>query len=463
MTGVQTCALPICRLWHPDDCASTDAAWQAAASQQRPMSLEHRIQLPGGELKWVLLRAAPVRQTPDGLEFAGVMLDVSARRQAEARLTEANQRWKLALESVGDGVWDWDLVGGRELYSDSFLAMYGYRAEDLADDPDILDQLTHPDDVPGMRRDREAHFSGAAPRYLNEHRVRCRDGQWKWVLSRGLVIERDAAGRPLRMIGTHTDITARRQADALRAERDRADAAKQAMGRLLSRVSHELRTPLNAVLGFAQLLEREPGLAATPRAWTRHILLAGQHLLALVDDVLDLGSAQEGQLPLALQPLCARTAFDEAWAMVLAAEGTPQQVTVPVVGEAWVQADPQRLRQILANLLGNAVKFNRPGGQVLRRVRVAGDWVVLEVQDEGAGVAPAALGRLFSPFERLDAARRGIPGTGLGLALSRQLAQAMGGELDVRSPSGEGACFRLHLPAAPAQVATRLRPADLAR
>ncbi|MBQ0929131.1 PAS domain-containing sensor histidine kinase [Ideonella alba] len=438
------------RLWHPADAARVAAASEAARASGRTLSIEHRVLLADGSEKWLHVRSTPVHLTPQRSEYAGVVIDVTARKRAEARLLESNERWKLALNSTGDGVWDWNLQTGEETYSEQFLAMYGYTEADLAHNPRVLDSLTHPDDVPAMLRDREAHFSGRAPTYVNEHRVRCRDGQWKWVLSRGLVIERDAEGRPARMIGTHTDITARRQADALRMERDRAEAANQAKTQLLSRVSHELRTPLNAVLGFAQLLQRDLPAGSTATEWTGHILQAGRHLLDLVDEVLDLSAAQSGQLQLSLSDLSAEPLLEEAWSMVQAAPlaGRPPCSLVRDIPPALppVRADRRRLLQVLVNLLSNAVKYNRPGGAVHVTLRADGPAIVFEVRDEGQGLTPEQIARLFSPFERLDAARRGIEGTGLGLSLSQQLAQAMGGTLSAHSAPGEGATFSLRLP-----------------
>jgi diguanylate cyclase (GGDEF)-like protein/PAS domain S-box-containing protein len=134
--------------------------------------------------------------------------------RAEQALHEAEGRWKLALESTGDGVWDWDIPAGVERISRRCKEMYGYADDEMSDHPDDLDRLTHPQDKAAMLRDRQNHLDGLTPTYQNEHRIRCRDGTWKWILSRGMVISRDAEGHPLRMIGTHTDITKRKNAEA---------------------------------------------------------------------------------------------------------------------------------------------------------------------------------------------------------------------------------------------------------
>jgi len=142
-----------------------------------------------------------------------VIQNITERKQARAALLETENRWKLAMESTGDGVWDWHIPSGVEFFSKRLLEMFGYEEDEIRNNPGELDGRTHPDDLAQLEADREAHFSGRTPTYTNEHRVRCKDGSWKWVLTRGLVVTRDALGKPLRMIGTHTDITERKAAE----------------------------------------------------------------------------------------------------------------------------------------------------------------------------------------------------------------------------------------------------------
>ena len=200
---------------HPEDLAPLKQQWRAAIDTDQSLELAFRILLRDGTVKWVQMTSSAVSRSEAGAVRVGVILDISARAQAEDALRASDRLWKLALEATGDGVWDWDLVTGEELLSDSCLAMYGYRAGEVGAHFLDLDQRTHPDDVARMQRDREAHFAGLTRTYVNEHRVQCRDGSWKWILSRGMVIGRDAQDRPTRMVGTHTDITERKQSEAL--------------------------------------------------------------------------------------------------------------------------------------------------------------------------------------------------------------------------------------------------------
>ena len=165
---------------------------------------------------WVREHAHVVRDVAGNiLFFEGTVQDITESRNAQQTLTESEARWRLALEATGDGVWDWHVLAGKEYCSDGLLRMFGYAPGELDHHPDTLDGRTHPDDLAQLERDRNAHFNGSAATYTNEHRVQCKDGSWKWVLSRGMVVSRDNLGRPLRMIGTHTDISARKRAEAL--------------------------------------------------------------------------------------------------------------------------------------------------------------------------------------------------------------------------------------------------------
>jgi len=435
----------------------------AALRERRDLQYEVQVRLDDGREKWVQVISAPGPPEDGHHVRVGMLFDVTARKRAEQALRENGELWKAALESLSDGVWDWDIEHGTGMVSVQGKALFGYRDDELAGDPASMDTITHPDDRAAMRLAREAHFGGRAAVYVNEHRIRCRDGRWKWVLSRGVVMRRDADGRPLRMIGTHTDIDADKQAEALRRERDRAAAADQAKSLLLSRVSHELRTPLNAILGFAQLLELDaappaaepadtPAAAPERQRYVPHILASGRHLLGLVDDLLDLSSEQVGQLRMEIEPVDLHALAEEVlemFASTAAQAGVELQSALAGATLPPLAGDRLRCKQILGNLLSNAIKFNQRGGWVrLAATASPGGEVVLSVQDNGPGLTAEQQSRLFQPFERAGAERGPVAGTGLGLALSRQFAEAMGGSIDVRSVPGVGSVFTVRLPSA---------------
>jgi signal transduction histidine kinase/ActR/RegA family two-component response regulator len=236
--------------------------------------------------------------------------------------------------------------------------------------------------------------------------------------------------------------------------------ANDAKNEFLSRVSHELRTPLNAILGFSELLSLE-ALSTEHHDWVTMILKAGRHLLALLDDVLDIARIEGGHLSMSVEavPVAALIADSLDLARPLADAGGVHLSPLPAVqADLCVAADRQRLRQVLLNLLSNAIKYNHPAGTVSVTVEQLPEWRVrISVTDTGRGIAAEALGKLFTPFERLDAAQAGFAGTGLGLALSRHLAQSMHGTLDLSSKPGQGSTFWIDLPTA--EPTTARRPA----
>ncbi|WP_369976812.1 ATP-binding protein [Xanthomonas bundabergensis] len=256
----------------------------------------------------------------------------------------------------------------------------------------------------------------------------------------------DELGQVAQRLDQASTLLAARAAEAQSARRE-AEAANRAKTEFLSRSSHELRTPLNAILGYAQVLEMDlPG--AAQRGQLQHILGAGRHLLGLITELLDIARIEADQLDLSPQPVPVRAAIEEALGLV-APEATARGIVLQPLQQlppAWtVRADPQRLRQVLINLLSNAIKFNRPGGAVWVSAEQQGEFLCIAVHDQGHGLSAEQVQRLFTPFERLGAERSAIEGTGLGLALSKRLAEAMGGRIVVES-SPEGSRFWIALP-----------------
>jgi signal transduction histidine kinase/ActR/RegA family two-component response regulator len=262
------------------------------------------------------------------------------------------------------------------------------------------------------------------------------------------------------------DVTARRSADMERRAHEALEASNRAKTEFLSRMSHELRTPLNAVIGFSKLLRMDTSrpLSSGQVGRVQHIESAGAHLLALVNDVLDLSRIESGRMAVSPQAVRLLQVVEEATTMVsplVTEAGIEVFMTAAVVsGQAatdvnltaaarakdiWVQADPVRLRQVLVNLLSNAVKYNKPGGRVTLTWEGSGAACVVRIIDTGRGMSIAELASLFEPFNRLGAESSNVDGTGIGLVLSRQLTEMMGGKLDISSVHGEGTCATLSL------------------
>ena len=263
----------------------------------------------------------------------------------------------------------------------------------------------------------------------------------------------DGAVAPMsedRVVWVARDITERKQAEeVLRAAKEEAERTTRAKSEFLSRMSHELRTPLNAILGFGQLLEMEVE-EDDDRESVDQVLKAGRHLLAMIDEVLDISRIEAGQMSLSVEPIPVRSVLQESVDLVrlgAAQQGITLRAQSCLATDHFVLGDQQRLKQALLNLLSNAIKYNRPAGTVTLSCKDVGEGRLrLEVRDTGYGIPAEKLERLFTPFDRLGADQTQVPGTGLGLALSKGLVEAMGGTLGVESVEDEGSCFWVELP-----------------
>jgi PAS domain S-box-containing protein len=270
--------------------------------------------------------------------------------------------------------------------------------------------------------------------------------------------------------GFGLDITARKEAEqALIDARDQAERASRSKTQFLAQMSHELRTPLNAIIGFAQLLQTDDQLplGARERGQLGEIVGGGRHLLALINELLDFGRIESGHLVVEHVPVPLAAMLEECLGLVraLAEERGLRLLPAPDIDVcARLRGDRMRIKQVLLNLLGNAIKYNRPGGEIELACRAEGDQWHIEVRDSGRGLDAAQCARLFQPFERLNAAHSGIEGAGIGLALSRRLVEAMGGSIGVDSQRGVGSRFWIRLPRAKAGSnieVTRSRPTPL--
>ncbi|HJV69200.1 sensor histidine kinase [Ideonella sp.] len=363
---------------------------------------------------------------------------------------------RAAMREGGIFVWEWDLATDSLGDIDEGGRMLGYAPNVIGHTQADWDKLIHPDDFDLVEDAYQAHARGETDSFHAVYRAKAADGSWRWVEERGRVVERDAQGRPTRMFGTQSDATTQHELAQARQDQLAAEAANAAKSQFLSRVSHELRTPLNAVLGFAQLLEVDRGEPLTPgqRRRVQLIRQAGDYLLAMIGDLLDLSLVESGRLPMQaeavpLAPL-ARDCLDllrsqAAAAGVVLAQGVVRAGLV-------VRADAMRLKQVLINLLTNGIKYNRPGGSVEFTARVDGERCVIDIRDSGIGLPEDQLDKLFQPFQRLGRESGAVEGSGIGLALSHALVQAMGGQLTAHPlppAEGPGTIFRLDLPLAP--------------
>ena len=387
--------------------------------------------------------------------LGAVRLD-QARRHAELALRDSEERLRNTFEMAA--------VGIAHVAPDGRLLRVNKRlCETLGRGHDELlrmrlDDITVADDMAANRVQAQRLIDGALPNYTLETRCQHADGAIVCT-SLTVALVRDALGAPAYFVSVLEDITGRKQAEAALLAARAAERANAAKTEFLSRMSHELRTPLNAVLGFAQLLQIDATQPLQPeqRARVHHIENAGGHLLAMINDVLDLSRIESGGMTLAPETLALPALVQESLALVDMLAQTHEVLLRVDPGHAaqgpqHLHADHLRLRQVLVNLLSNAVKYNRRGGSVTVRWAPSSGarTVAIQVSDTGHGLSPDQRSHLFEPFNRLGAERSGIEGTGIGLVVTHRLVQLMGGALEVESQPGVGSCFTVTLPAAPA-------------
>ncbi len=438
------------RFVHPDDQARASAvlaAWNRNPSGAMDLTL--RIVRADGEPGHLLLHTRQDDSAHPPLRF-GVVVDITRLRSAEQAARHAAERITLAARGAGLGTWERDPKTGIAYWDEQMYRLRGLPAATGELPHEQRMACVHPDDRDEVRsRFMQATQADLPLEY--EFRVVWPDGSVHWLASRATTVF-DEAGRPLRRIGVNWDITAVRNAEAVRLERERALHESQAKSKFLARMSHELRTPLNAVLGFAQLLLADEtgcdAAAAARRRRLEHVRVAGQHLLDLINDVLDLASLEGGEMRINPQPVALEPLVQQALPLLeplRASRGITVQVgALPGV----VRADPTRLRQVLLNLLSNALKYNRAGGSVHIESEGQPDGsTVLRVQDTGQGMSEQQLSKLFEPFNRLGA-DEATEGSGIGLAIVKALVERMGGQVRVSSRVGEGSLFELQLASA---------------
>ena len=421
---------------HPDDAErEADRIARLLSLETTSGGSESRFRTKDGTYRWLYWTA---EHAPHEGVFYTAAKDVSDRKRNEFALRESEARYWMLAENATDMITGHDLDGTITYASSAGRALTGWSAEELVGRG--FYDFIHPDDqerVGGVHGD----LLGGVEPVRAAYRMRRKDDSWVWVESVARVV-RDARSQPIGLQSATRDIS------ELHRAREQAERANRAKSEFVSRMSHEMRTPLNAVLGFAQLLEEED-LTAEQRDSVSRIAHGGRHLLELVNDVLDLSAVESGELPIPLEAVSVGTAICETVDLLRPlADGRAVTLRCDCGDrDLLLRANGQRLKQVLLNLVANAIKYGGAGAEVsVTPKRVPGDRVCIHVTDSGPGIPADQLERAFAPFERLDGSADD-EGTGLGLPLSRSLVDRMGGTLDARSGPG-GSTFTIELPLA---------------
>jgi signal transduction histidine kinase/DNA-binding response OmpR family regulator len=385
---------------------------------------------------------------------SSVHRESNSRLLAEEALDETRDRLQLAVEAAGLALWDWQVPNTQVFLTARWGEMLGDIAIDGYWDMDNLRERIHPDDRAPMKAISRALLEGQQTQTIVQFRVRTAT-DWLWIESHGMVAEHDNNGRPLRLMGTHADITERKRVEAEGNEaRQMAEQASRAKSDFLANISHEVRTPLNALMGLTRLLIDSP-ISEEQKGWLDLMDSSAHALLGLLNDVLDLSRIEAGKLEIEQVPYRLRETLEELSSLYAGqAHGKSMEWTLQIARDVpeTVQGDPGRVRQVLANLLSNALKFTPRGGRVSVSAQVVlssqgRPQLELRVQDSGVGIAPAHQVTIFDAFTQADASTaRRYGGSGLGLAICARLIQLMKGRIALHSALGQGSTFTVTLP-----------------
>jgi PAS domain S-box-containing protein len=452
------------RIVAADDAQADPRTAEFAAGYLAPLGITSMLDIPirsegkmigvichehiGPRRRWTLEEqhfAASVANT------VALAIEAADRRKVEQALQTSEGRLTTTVQSTNIGIWDWDLNSNEVYLSPEWKRQLGYEDHEVANAFHEWENRIHPEDHDRSLGAIETYLSGRTSAFENEHRLRHKDGSYRWILARGTIIKNEEA-LSSRMVGIHIDVTDRKAAEeALRQAKEAAEAASRAKSQFLANMSHEIRTPMNGVLGIAELLLQSP-LGEKERHWAKSIHRSGSVLLAIINDILDFSKIEAGKLRLEEIPFEVRRTIQEAVEVAIPqAQKKQLKLSWHITADtpAYLLGDPTRLRQIIVNLVGNAVKFTEQG---IIEVAVSlesqqGELFGLSVtvRDTGIGISPEAQEHIFDAFSQADGSTtRKYGGTGLGLAIVKQLVALMGGHIDLRSAPGAGSTFKFN-------------------
>ncbi|SMF84289.1 PAS domain-containing hybrid sensor histidine kinase/response regulator [Pseudobacteriovorax antillogorgiicola] len=333
-------------------------------------------------------------------------------------------------------MWDWNPQTNEVHFDERWAEMLGYSYDEIEDTLDTWSSKVHPDDIEQCYADITAHMEGKVDFYENIHRMRHKDGSWLYILDRGKVVERDSEGKPTRFTGTHTNITPQKLAE------QQAKTALREKSRFLATMSHEIRTPMNAVLGM-NALTMEKTQDPTIKRYSQIVDSSGRTLLNILNDILDFSKIESGNLDLENRAFDIKQSVEDTISLFQElAKEKAISLQFKYQGETHVSGDEHRFKQILNNLLSNALKFTKKGSVTVECINHKNTFI-LQVQDTGIGIPKSRLDTIFEQFKQADSeTTRKFGGTGLGLSIVKLLTQAMGGKITVESEVSKGTVFR---------------------
>ncbi|MEO8449616.1 MAG: response regulator [Gemmatimonadota bacterium] len=464
-----TCTAALCRLYDlsaselvttpagvrgffaPEAQAVIAKALRRTVTGGEPFNLELPMDTATGRRIQIRMIGTPFVVDGRTVRVVGSAQDITERHRAEEQVRANEERWHLALEANGEGIWECDLRTEAIWLSPRSKALIGFQDHELANTVEAWADQIHPDDRSAAHQSLKDYAAGRTSEHNVEFRMRHRNGEWIWIHSRAVGRFDNRGGA--RLVGSHADITARKaNAEGLRTAKEAAETAARAKSEFLATVSHEIRTPLNGIIGMAGLM-LDTDLTAEQSDFAQTMKSSGESLLGIINDILDFSKVEAGKLTIERIPFDLNLALEEV-SELLAPRAEAKRLDFvlryPPGAATRFIGDPGRIRQIALNLAGNAVKFTQTG-HVLIHVdvtEVATDRASIRVavRDTGIGIPVEIQSRLFQKFSQADSSTtRRYGGTGLGLAICLQLVELMGGTIELESQPGQGSTFAFSL------------------
>lgn len=456
---------PLTKFVSPEDANTVDESLQQRLAGVQSNPFDFQVVTRRGDVRWVCCSSRLAIREEQQHILDGVLADVTESRMALEAMLESEQRLDLALHSAELGLWDWNIQRDDIIIDERFAEMIGYSREELLSTDWFMDALYHPSDRPNVERARQDHFSGKTPYFESEHRLQTKTGEWRWILARGKVVERDGGGQPLRMVGTNLDVTERRWMERQLAQKQKMEA----LGNFASGIAHDFNNLVMVISGSIELLRRrvtpdcllldeiEIVQRATRQATdlTRSLLAFARRQILRREDIALAPLIQE------MLPMLQRV--------------MPENISIhftPAETPVWVLADPGQVEQVLMNISLNARDAMPDGGGISIASGMAeldpayveahpwakpGTYSYISVSDTGVGMDKQTLARIFEPFFSTKELGKG---TGLGLATVYGIVKQHGGVIDVSSKPGAGTTFTVYLPRGEARVRPAARAVE---
>ncbi len=441
---------------HPDDAAGLDAAMKTSASNLTPWRHEFRMMRPDQGVVWRAVEASP-EKLPDGsILWHGYTKDIGERKRIEEELRLSEERWKFALDGSGDGVWDWNIQTGEVLYSRRWKEILGYADDEIGNTPDEWVRRIHPEDFERVMVRQQDLIDKQLSRADIELRMLCKDGSWKWILGNCLVVNRDAEGKPTRLVGTNSDISERKLAEEtlrltlaeLEERRREAESLSEAKSRFLNAASHDLRQPLYATQLFIDAMG-EDNLTAQQQETMKNLRLSIEAMSAQLQMLLEFSRLDMGNIRPKMRKLSIANIFHnlEHTYAPIAREAGVQLHFHPLGGN--VQSDLVLITRLVGNLIDNSIKF-APRGHILICARRYAQGVRIEVRDNGPGIPAEHRQHIFEEYYQIDnPARNQQAGLGLGLSIALRISRLLKIPFALQTRLGRGSVFSVTLPTQP--------------